>query len=179
LGSPDRLRSRQQDYAASAGPHAAAQAGHPAGGGAEAEPYIRPPWTSLFDPRQPDSFLAFCSCWCALQMWLWPDEFANANALITLDVGLRGHERSWAIFGLVAALLKIAGLASRLSRRWSPFAPGLRAGGLFMSILFWTVVGLSRVIDFPHSITPLALTGLGIAAAFELAERREPRETWR
>ena len=97
----------------------------------------------------------------------------------TLEIGLRGHEQVWAIFGAITALLKLAGLASRLSPRWQEYSDGLLASGLFMSIVFWMIVGISRVVDFPHSITPVALTGLGVAAAFQLAQKRDPRETWR
>jgi hypothetical protein len=139
----------------------------------------KPSWLDLFDPRQPEAFLAFCSAWCALQMWIWPDEFAAANAVISFDIGLRGHERVWAVFAGFAALTKLAGLVSRMSQRWATFSDGLRASGLFMSVVFWLIVGLSRMMDFPHLITPVALTGLGVAAAFELARRRDPRETWR
>jgi hypothetical protein len=114
-----------------------------------------------------------------MQMWIWPNEFSAANALITLEIGLRGHEQVWAIFGAITALLKLAGLASRLSPRWQEYSDGLLASGLFMSIVFWMIVGISRVVDFPHSITPVALTGLGVAAAFQLAQKRDPRETWR
>jgi hypothetical protein len=138
-----------------------------------------PSWTSLFDPRQPEAFLAFCSLWCSMQMWFWPDEFSAANALVTFQVGLRGHEQAWAMFGSIAALLKLSGLASRMSMRWRVFSDGLLASGLFMSIVFWMIVGISRVVDFPHSITPVALTGLGLAAAFQLAQQRDPRETWK
>lgn len=138
-----------------------------------------PTWLDLFDPRQPEAFLAFCSLWCSTQMWIWPNEFAAQNALVTLEVGLRGHEQVWAIFGGVAALLKLGGLAARLSASWDRFSSGLLAGGLFMSIIFWMIVGVSRVVDFPHLITPIALTGFGLAAAFQLAGWREPRATWR
>ncbi len=141
---------------------------------------LRPPsWFDLLDPRQPEAFLAFCSLWCSLQMWIWPNQFAAENPLVTLAVGLRGHEQVWAIFGIVASLLKVGGLASRMSPRWQGLSAGMRASGLFMSIVFWMIVGLSLVLDFPHSITPVALTGLGVAAVFELADRRDPRETWR
>lgn len=140
----------------------------------------RPPaWIDLFDPRQPEAFLAFCSAWASLQMWLWPGEFEAANGLVMRKIGLYGHETTWAIFGAIAALFKVAGLISRMSPRWSGFAAGLRASGLFMSIIFWLIVGISSMVDLPHSILPVALTGLGMAAAFELAERRDPRETWR
>lgn len=139
----------------------------------------RPSWTNLFDPRQPETFLAFCSLWCAIQMWIWPNEFAAENALVTLEIGLRGHEQIWAIFGAIAALLKLAGVACRLSPWWERFSAGMLASGLFMSIVFWMIVGLSRMMDFPHLITPVALTGLGMAGAFQLAERRDPRETWK
>lgn len=138
-----------------------------------------PTWLDLLDPRQPEAFLAFCSIWCAVQMWVWPDEFAASNALITLEIGLRGHERVWAIFGATAGLLKLVGLACRMSARWRDFSGGLIASGLFMSIIFWMIVGVSRVMDFPHTITPVALTGLGLGAAFELAQRRDPREAWK
>jgi len=141
-------------------------------------------WTNLFDPRQPEAFLAFCSLWCSMQMCIWPDEFAAQNALAALNmvtraVGLRGHEQVWSVFGASASLLKLAGLACRLGPRWEEFSNGLRASGLFMSIVFWMIVGLSRMMDFPHLITPVALTGLGVAAAFQLAERRDPRDTWK
>lgn len=140
----------------------------------------RPPaWLDLFDPRQPEAFLAVCSTWCALQLCIWPSEFDAANAVVTRVIGLRGHEQIWAIVGLVAAVLKLAGLASRMSPRWAGFASGLRASGLFMSILFWLIVGLSCMLDLPHTIVPVVLTGLGIGAAYELAEQREPREAWR
>jgi len=138
-----------------------------------------PSWLDLFDPRQPEAFLAFCSLWCSIQMWVWPDQFAAQNALVTLEVGLRGHEQVWAIFGAVASLLKVVGLAVRLDTRWQRFSSGLVAAGLFMSIIFWMIVGISRLVDFPHLITPVALTGLGIAAAFQLADWRDPRDTWK
>jgi hypothetical protein len=140
----------------------------------------RPPsWIYLFDPRQPEAFLAFCSAWCALQLWLWPQEFDSANGLMTRQIGLYGHERTWATVGGIAALLKLAGLASRMFSRWTNVAPGMRASGLFLSIVFWMIVGVSTTIDLPHSLLPVALTGLGIAAAFELAEGKDPRETWK
>ena len=138
-----------------------------------------PSWLDLFDPRRPEAFLAICSLWCALQMWMWPNEFAAQNALVTLEIGLRGHEQVWAIFGGIAALLKLAGLASRLDARWARFSYGLIAAGLFMSIIFWMIVGVSRMADFPHLITPVALTGLGVGAAFQLADPRERWSTWR
>lgn len=137
-----------------------------------------PTWIDLFDPRQPEAFLAFCSLWCSLQMWIWPNEFAAQNALVTSAIGLSGHEQVWAIFGAVAAMLKLTGHACRMSARWREFSSGLVAGGLFMSIIFWLIVGLSRMLDFPHLITPVALTGLGVAAAFQLAGWRNPREAW-
>jgi hypothetical protein len=130
--------------------------------------YQPPAWTDLFDPRRPEAFLAFCSVWCSFQMWFWPNQFASENALLSLSVGLRGHETSWAIFGLVAATFKLSGLASRLSARWAGFSPGLLAAGLFMSVIFWMIVGVSTAVDFPHRITPIALTGFAIAAAWQL-----------
>jgi hypothetical protein len=105
-------------------------------------------------------------------MWFWPDQFAEANAFVATEIGLRGHEKSWAIFGLMAAFLKLLGLAARLSERWHGFSAGLLVSGLFMSVVFWMIVALSRSFDFPHSITPLALTGFALAAAWQLAEWR-------
>jgi hypothetical protein len=35
------------------------------------------------------------------------------------------------------------------------------------------------MIDLPHSMLPVALTGLAMVAAYELAENKEPRETWK
>lgn len=139
----------------------------------------KPTWLDLLDPRQPEAFLAFCSTWCAAQMWFWPNEFAADSTPITLNIGLRGHEPVWAVFGAIAALLKLTGLASRIVPRWSSLSEGMRMSGLFMSVVFWMVVGISRMLDFPHLVTPVALTGLGVAAAFELAERHDTRETWR
>ena len=137
-----------------------------------ARPHRPPSWTDCFDPRRPEAFLAYCSLWCSMQMLVWPDQFANANALVSTAIGLRGHEQSWAIFGAVTPLLKLTGLACRLSNRWSGCSPGLLVSGFFMSVVFWMIVGLSRMVDFPHSITPIALTGFAIAAAWQLAEWR-------
>lgn len=138
-----------------------------------------PSWFDLIDPRQPEAFLGFCSAWCSMQLWIWPDQFAAENHAVSLAVGLRGHERFCAAFGLVAAVLKFGGLAARMSARCNLLAAGMRASGLFMSIVFWMVIGLSLMLDLPHSVTPIALTGLGIGAFFELAVQRDPRETWR
>jgi hypothetical protein len=138
-----------------------------------------PSWTDLFDPRQPEAFLAFCSAWCACQMWIWPTAFDATNGVLTRQIGLYGHERTWATVGFLAALLKLGGLAIRLLPHWTGFAPGLRGAGLFLSIVFWSIVGISTMTDLPHSLLPVALIGLAMGAAFELAECREPRETWR
>jgi hypothetical protein len=127
-------------------------------------------WFDCFDPRQPEAFLAFTSMWCSMQMWFWPNQFAAANALVEREIGLLGHEEQWAVFGMTAALLKLIGLTARLSARWNAFSSGLLVSGLFMSIVFWSIVGVSRLIDFPHSVTPVALTGFAIAAAWQLAE---------
>ncbi|HEY1934768.1 MAG TPA: hypothetical protein VGG99_22410 [Acetobacteraceae bacterium] len=131
-------------------------------------------WADCFDPRRPEAFLAFCSAWCSLQMWFWPDQFAAANAFVATQVGLRGHEKSWAIFAFVAATLKMLGLICRLSVRWCGFSDGLLVAGLFMSVVFWMIVALSHAFDLPHSITPIALIGFAIAAAWQLAEWRAP-----
>jgi apolipoprotein N-acyltransferase len=105
-------------------------------------------------------------------MWVWPDQFAAANDFVATQIGLRGHEQSWAIFGLVAAALKLLGLAARASKRWYGFAAGLLVSGLFMSLVFWMIVALSRTLDLPHTITPVALIGFALAAAWQLAEWR-------
>lgn len=138
-------------------------------------------WTDCFDPRRPEAFLAFCSAWCSLQLWFWPDQFAEANEFVATEIGLRGHERTWAIFGLVAAGLKLIGLACRLSARWQKFSSGMLVSGLFMSVVFWMIVAVSRIFDLPHSITPIALIGFAIAAAWQLSEWRPgPAEAaWR
>jgi hypothetical protein len=112
-----------------------------------------------------------------MQMWLWPNQFASDNALMIVQIGLRGHEENWAIFGLVAALVKMVGLACRMTRNWARFSPGLLAAGLFMSVVFWMIVGFSTVVDFPHRITPVALTGFAIAAAWQLSEWRDFPDT--
>jgi hypothetical protein len=111
-----------------------------------------------------------------MQMWFWPNQFDAANALMTAAVGIRGHEPSWAIFGLVTAGVKLIGLACRLSPRWAGFSDGLLASGLFMSVVFWLIIGLTTAADFPHRITPVALTGFAIASAWQLAEWRKTPE---
>ena len=109
-----------------------------------------------------------------MQLWLWPDAFNAANALVVTEIGLRGHEKTWAIIGIIAALLKLIGLACRMSRTTAVYSAGLLVSGLFMSTVFWLTVSLSTVIDFPHRITPIALTGFAIAAAWQLAEWNRP-----
>lgn len=110
-------------------------------------------------------------------MWIWPDQFAAANALVSVEIGLRGHERVWAIFGLAAAALKILGLTCRLGARWAGFSDGLLAAGLFLSVVFWLIVGISTAADLPHRITPVALVGFALGAAWQLAEWRPAPES--
>lgn len=129
----------------------------------------------MFDLRRPEVFLALCSSWAALQLWIWPSQFDDANSLVSSRIGLVGHEAMWALFASLAAMLKVLGLASRMTLRWSGCSAGLLISGLFMSIVFWTTVAISAIIDFPHAIMPIALLSLGLAAAWQLSDwRRRP-----
>lgn len=132
-------------------------------------------WADLFDLRRPEVFLALCSSWAALQLWVWPTQFGDANALVARRVGLVGHEATWALFASLAAILKVLGLASRLTLRWSKYSSSLLISGLFMSIVFWTTFAISAIVDFPHKVMPIALLSLGLAAAWQLSDwRRRP-----
>jgi hypothetical protein len=124
---------------------------------------------TLLDPRRPATLLAFCSGWCSLQMLFWPEQFVTAHAMVTASVGLHGHERSWAVFGLLSTIMKVAALAGSRCPRWAAFAEGLLAAALFLAIVFWLIVGLSILADDPYRIMPVALTGFAVAAAWQLA----------
>jgi hypothetical protein len=102
-------------------------------------------------------------------MLFCPEQFATVNAMVTTSVGLHGHERSWAVFGLISTVMKAAALVCSRSQRRAAFAEDLLAAGLFLSVVFWLIVGLSILADDPHRITPVALTGFAIAAAWQLA----------
>ncbi len=129
-------------------------------------------WKSYACAWRTEAFLAVCSAWAAAQMWQWPNEFAGGPTPMSLAVGLRGHERSWALFCGFASLLKLLALALRLRPSGTGVAAGMMVTGLFMAIVFWTIVGVSWSLDFPHDATPIVLIGLAFGAAGQLA-------TWR
>jgi hypothetical protein len=156
------------------------------------------PW----DRRYPTAwrlelFLAICSAWAAVQMWVWPADFVIGHVALLLwpHAFLAGHvplllpaimtakEQTWAVFCGIAALLKLGGLASRLWAYRDPasgrlmacsvcsrLAIGCTIVGLFMSVVVWTIVAISLAIDAPHSVSPIALAGLALGAASQLAE---------
>lgn len=128
-------------------------------------------------------FLTLCSAWAAAQMWLWPTEFSIGHVATSWSGALSAREQSWAIFCGIAAMLKLAGLVSRLWAYHDPrsgrlmicsfctrFAVGCTIVGLFMSVIFWTIVAISLTIDAPHSVSPIILAGLAVGAAVQLAE---------
>ena len=128
-------------------------------------------------------FLAICSVWAATQMWLWPDEFVIGQVALSLSQTLSAKEQTWAVFCGIAAVLKLGGLASRLwgqrdlrSGRLAvcSLCPRLAVGatilGLFMSVVFWTIVAVSLAVDAPHSVSPIVLAGMALGAAVQLAE---------
>lgn len=128
-------------------------------------------------------FLAMCSGWAALQMWLWPNEFVIGHMAHAISATLSGQEQTWAIFCGIASVLKLGGLAARvwahhdaitgrllICSQCDRIAAGLTISGLFMSVVFWTIVGVSLAVDFPHSPSPILLIGLALGAAWQLAE---------
>lgn len=124
-------------------------------------------------------FLAFCSAWVAAQLWFWPGQFPLGATPMALSTGIRGHERHWAVVCVIAALLKLSGLAGRLWTPWIGASAALTITGLFMSIVIWTIVGVSWSFDFPHSLAPIILIGGALGAAWQLAPWKPPPRTQR
>jgi hypothetical protein len=134
-------------------------------------------------------FLAICSAWAAAQMWLWPDDFVIGHVALSLSEAMSGKEQTWAVFCGIAAALKLAGLASRLWAQHDPrsgrlvcaLCPRLAVGstivGLFMSVVFWTIVAVSLAIDAPHSVSPIVLAGIALGAAVQLTEWKPNTDT--
>lgn len=121
-------------------------------------------------------FLAFCSAWAAMLMWRWPDDLINECGPVPLLVSMPLVARVWAGFCGLAAALKVIGLLMRLRRRWVRWAELLIVAGLFMSVLLWTIVSVLLEMRFPRSVTPIALAGLALGAAWQLGHwRPKPR----
>ena len=114
-------------------------------------------------------FLATCSAWAAVQMWLWPSEFIGACPPVTIALSLPGYARTWAVYCGIASALKLVGLLGRATHRAPRAATVVMIIGLFMSILFWTVVAGTLSLKAPHSVTPLVFVGLALGAAWQLA----------
>ena len=124
-------------------------------------------------------FLAFCSGWVAIQLWFWPDQIPMGTSPEALSSSLRGHEPTWALITALAALLKVSGLVCRVWTPWILASSVLMLSGLFMSVVIWTIVGITWAFDFPHSVAPIILIGGGLGAAWQLSLWRLPPVTWK
>lgn len=125
------------------------------------------------------TFLAFGSAWAAAQLWFWPDQFPLGHTPMTLSDGIRGQERVWSIVCLATALLMASGLACRLWTGMRVISATLTITGLFLTIIIWTIVGVSWTLDFPHSLAPVMLIGGSLGAAWQLMQWKSPRSRTR
>jgi hypothetical protein len=158
--------------------------GEPAAPAAVPEAPVRPTvlhpdntWWNTPRSWRLELFLAFCSAWVAVQLWVWPDQFPLGHTQTALSAGMGGHERFWALVCGIAALLKVSGLACRLWTPWTTLSAGLMISGLFMSIVIWTIVGTTWAFDFPHSLAPIILIGGALGAAWQLSQWKPPPRT--
>jgi hypothetical protein len=126
-------------------------------------------------PWRLEIFLTFCSGWMAIQLWFFPNQFPLGNIAVSLSDALRGQEPSWAFFCTLAALLKLCGLACRRWTTWNGISAGLMIAGLFMSVVIWTIIGLTWSWNYPHSMAPLLLIGGSLGAAWQLTKWKPPR----
>jgi hypothetical protein len=125
-------------------------------------------------------YLAACCGWVALNSWLWPDDFGIVyHAAITLSPALGGFEFSWASYCGIAAALTLAGLACRFWSMWERTGAWLTISGLFMSVVFWTIVAVLVTQDNPHSVSPVMIFGMAIGAALQLSEWKQRPEARR
>lgn len=113
-------------------------------------------------------FLAICSAWAAGQMWLWPNDFLGTCG--HLATWPSDHLRTWAAWCGFAALLKLAGLLFHAIGRRQRVARALMIIGLFMSVLWWTIVASFFAIRMPHTVSPIVFIGLAFGAAWQLTE---------
>ena len=137
-------------------------------------PNRRRTFAGLLAPASPwrcDSFslfLTICSAWAATQLWLWPNDFLGTCA--QAGAWLPDHLRTWAAWGGFAAVLKLSGLLCHALGRRQRLARGLLIMGLFMSVLWWTVIAGVLAIRTPHTVAPVVFVGLAFGAAWKLAE---------
>jgi hypothetical protein len=122
-----------------------------------------------------DLFLIFCSSWVAVQLWFWPEQFPLETGRVLLSAGVHGHEATWAFVCALAAVLKVGGLACACNARLLRLAGALMLAGLFMSIVIWTIMGLTWALDYPHSLAPIILMGAAFLAACQVALWKSPQ----
>jgi hypothetical protein len=96
-------------------------------------------------------FLSLASLWAACTLWRVPTLFEQSPAAFSLIRMIAGRESSWALFALVAAVIKIIGLTACLTsdRGWGRIA---RYTGLAMSGLLWSVMGGGVLLGNPNTL---------------------------
>jgi hypothetical protein len=125
------------------------------------------------------AFLTFGSAWAAAQLWFWPTQFPLGNTPMSLSASIRGRERLWSIVCMLTALLMASGLACRVWTSLRVTSAIMTIGGLFLTIVMWTIVGVSWSLDFPHSLAPVMLIGGSLGAAWQLMQWKSPRSRTR
>lgn len=113
-----------------------------------------------------EGFLLLSSFWATFVLFTPPSNFATFPHAFDLIASLDGHENMWAAFAAVAAIVKFVGLLLTASMPSSGRA--LRAFGLAMSGLFWTVMGVSTVAGNPDTLFGLPGMLMGVLAWWAL-----------
>ena len=102
-------------------------------------------------------------------MWFWPGEFIGACPPVTIAIALPSYATTWSSYCGIAAAMVIVGLLGRVTRRGRALTTALMVGGLFISVLVWTIAAGTLAVQAPHSVTPLVFVGLALGAAWQLA----------
>lgn len=96
-------------------------------------------------------FLSLASIWAAFTLWHNPQLFESFPAAFRLIEMIQGNEKSWAVFALLAAALKVVGIATCVfgDTFWGRV---VRYAGLAMSGLFWSMMGGGVMLGNPNTL---------------------------
>jgi hypothetical protein len=101
--------------------------------------------------------LTTASIWACYVLLTPPSNFEKFPESFALAETLQGHEVAWGIIAAIGATLKMAGLFVCALRSTQGKAPGgisytLRCSGLFISGVFWGLMGISSLWGNPDSL---------------------------
>jgi hypothetical protein len=123
------------------------------------------PRMAKFEAYSVEVFLSSSSLWAAwvlLSGETWQGGMVGAKAAFITAASL-GSEMHWGSVALIAALLKIGGIAMTFTR-FATLALVLRLAGIGISAVFWILLGVLAIHDDPYLLFAFPVVQLGVAA---------------